>query len=156
MLKMPCGPMMPWLAVILDHNFIDDLSPLVGLARLHHLSIRGGRVDKARPLLQTLSTLPELEHLDLRVNPLTLGFYPSSSYSTPSLTSGPAAADHRAEDAKFRRCLPDEWLARRSAYRALVIDTCPRLSHLDGLCIRERQRAKAKDLVETFANLHVS
>lgn len=50
----------------LNFNFLDDLSPLHGLTRLRKLTVMSNRVAKARPLIELLRTLPELEVLDLR------------------------------------------------------------------------------------------
>lgn len=50
----------------LSHNFIEDLSPLSGLTRLNNLTMIGARIGKCRPITQVLSTMPELESVDLR------------------------------------------------------------------------------------------
>ena len=58
---------------------------------------------------------------------------------------------YKAADAQYRRSLPDEWLAKRSAYRSLVLTACSGLKMLDGLRIGRGQRERAQELVDRFA-----
>lgn len=53
----------------LDYNFIQDVSPLSGLARLAKLSLVGARIAKARPLAAVVASLTELESIDMRCVP---------------------------------------------------------------------------------------
>lgn len=89
------------------------------------------------------------------MNPLTLAFYPPF-VTAPNFDSVPPShsehqilhPDDGAEspqwptiDAKFRKALSDEWYAKRTSYRAIVLQTCPLLVRLDGLgCAKERPR----------------
>lgn len=50
----------------LNFNSLDDLSPLQGLTRLVKLTVIGARIGKCRPVAQVLSSMSELEELDLR------------------------------------------------------------------------------------------
>lgn len=50
----------------LSHNFLEDMRPLAGLSRLRRLSIVGSRLEKSKPVLDVIRTMPELEALDLR------------------------------------------------------------------------------------------
>jgi len=140
--------------LILDNNFVEDLTSLVGMKRLKRLSVQGGQLEKARSIFQTLAQLPELEYLDLRANPVNLGFYPSSYTKLDGSHEDFATSSFSIEDKRYRKTLPGEWLARRSAYRALLIEASPSIRLLDGLKIGSKQRDRAKDLVERFANLH--
>lgn len=104
------------------------------------------------------------------MNPLTLAFYPPLVPTGESLL--PAHAEHRILhpdtlpsstlpsalddpvnnssawrklDTKFRRSLPDEWYHRRAAYRAVVLQSVPTLSRLDGIDVaKERGRLAHK------------
>ena len=58
---------------------------------------------------------------------------------------------YKVADAQYRRALPDEWLAKRSAYRSLVLTACSGLKMLDGLRIGRGQRERAQELVDRFA-----
>jgi len=89
---------------------------------------------------------------------MTLGFYasPNLSVAPPNmnLVSGPensTSKAYKALDTQHRHTLPNEWLARRTAYRALIIEAAPSLKSLDGLKVGRTQRQRARELVERFA-----
>ncbi|GAA5960591.1 hypothetical protein JCM3765_005867 [Sporobolomyces pararoseus] len=154
----------------LDFNFLESLEPLTGLTRLSKLSVVGARLMKVRPVVHVLDTLVELESLDMRMNPITLAFYPPLGPSTETLlpshrehqilhpdslpappssasaltsASAPALPDFIALDSKFRKALPDEWYFKRSAYRAALLHAVPTLVKLDGIdCTRERKKLR--------------
>lgn len=48
--------------------------------------------------------------------------------------------------------MPDEWLAKRSVYRSLLLSALPQLLVLDGLKISQKHRTRARTLLDTFAN----
>lgn len=90
------------------------------------------------------------------MNPLTLPFYPPF-VAAPNVTSIlPSHSEHQilhpedgsdaepqwpAIDAKFRKALSDEWYAKRTTYRAVLLQTCPSMLNLDGLpCAKERPK----------------
>ena len=52
--------------LVLDQNFLAELSPLNGMSRLKRLSVVGARLEKVKGVMQTVASLPELETLDLR------------------------------------------------------------------------------------------
>lgn len=68
----------------LNFNSVDDVEPLVGMNCLARLMIVGNRLSRMRRVCQILSRLGKtgkgtacsLRKLDLRGNPLTIGFYP--------------------------------------------------------------------------------
>lgn len=139
----------------LNYNFIKDLSPLMNLRRLERLSVVGSRIKSVdRGLLAVLESLPELELLDLRQNPLCGSFYPplllKSTPSTSVVTgrdrqsglSSSAAAPHlnqyqivikdeeenewQSIDDRFRKSLPNEFYLKRMTYRSLILKSCRR------------------------------
>ena len=96
---------------------------------------------------------------------MTLSFYPPTTSSSSGRASTASRADEatsanatdsdvifRVQDAQYRRALPNDWLARRSAYRSLVTTASTSLRLLDGLRIGRKQRERARDLVERFAS----
>lgn len=85
---------------------------------------------------------------------MTLSFYapppsPSPEHEDGTVSASDAVA-YKAADAQHRRSLPDEWLAKRSAYRSLLLTACQSLKVLDGLKISKGQRERAHELVDRF------
>lgn len=140
----------------LNYNFVADLRPLAGLARLQKLTVLGSRLRSCgRALVEVLQTLPELELLDVRMNPATLSFYPPLLVED-STEDGVPHANYRIVasrspwsdvDTKFRRSLPNQYYLRRATYRAVVLHTCPRLRLLDGLTVSKADRGRTAKLL---------
>ncbi|GJE91807.1 hypothetical protein PsYK624_079580 [Phanerochaete sordida] len=59
----------------LNYNFLDDVRPLEGLVRLRRLTLIGSRVQHTRQLVRVLRGMLDIEMLDFRMNPCTLGYY---------------------------------------------------------------------------------
>ena len=60
----------------LNYNALRDLRPLLGIARLQRLYLAGNRVERLRRTASVLQHVGRgLEEVDLRGNPLTVGFY---------------------------------------------------------------------------------
>lgn len=82
--------MLPNLRVLnLNYNALRDLRPLLGIVKLQKLFVAGNRISRLRQTAAVLEDLgDELVEVDLRRNPLTVGFYTpqesrSSSASVP-------------------------------------------------------------------------
>ncbi|KAM0790169.1 hypothetical protein ACM66B_005488 [Microbotryomycetes sp. NB124-2] len=151
----------------LNFNFVQDLEPLAGLTRLTSLSVVGARLSKVRPVASVLETMHELQTCDLRMNPLTLPFYPP--FISPPSVAMPSHAEHQilhpddeptrlveprdwsAIDKKFRRTLPDEYYFKRASYRAVVLHSVPSLLQLDGLCL-DKERPKLARVIEKLTS----
>ncbi|KAJ5295759.1 hypothetical protein N7508_010580 [Penicillium antarcticum] len=81
----------------LNFNSVDDVEPLVGMNCLARLMIVGNRLARMRRVSQILSRLGRtgngtacsLRKLDIRGNPLTIGFYP------PAVTGNGTNADRK-------------------------------------------------------------
>ncbi|KAF9561336.1 hypothetical protein CPC08DRAFT_635566, partial [Agrocybe pediades] len=133
--------LLPNLRVLnLNYNFLEDVRGLEGLTRLQKLTVIGSRLKHTKPLIRLVQKMPELEMLDFRMNPCTLGWY------LPLLQNG--SAGWQELDSKFRRDLPDGTYMGRLAYRGLIMERCKRLVVLDGVGITEKERAKASGLLE--------
>ncbi len=74
----------------LDHNLISTLPNLTGMQRLKRLSLVGCRVKKSKSLITAVRGLTELQVLDSRTNPCTLGLY-------APLIAPSAAPTHRGD-----------------------------------------------------------
>ncbi|KII86570.1 hypothetical protein PLICRDRAFT_43203 [Plicaturopsis crispa FD-325 SS-3] len=146
----------------LNYNFLEDARPLEGLTRLRKLTLIGSRLTGTKPLIRLLQRMPDVEMLDFRMNPCTLGWYlpllvkdvpgalqPSEGAATAASGRGERPADRAWQelDSKFRRDLPDEAYIGRLAYRGLAMRACPRMRMLDGVEVSEKERAKANHLL---------
>nr|CDI52567.1 l domain-like protein [Melanopsichium pennsylvanicum 4] len=68
----------------LDHNLVSTLPSLGGMQRLKRLSLVGCRVKKSKSIITAVRGLGELQVLDCRTNPCTLGLY--APLIAPSVT----------------------------------------------------------------------
>ncbi|PWZ00553.1 hypothetical protein BCV70DRAFT_199825 [Testicularia cyperi] len=59
----------------LDHNLISTLPELGAMQRLKRLSVVGCRIKKSKSIIRAVRGLAELQVLDARTNPCTLGLY---------------------------------------------------------------------------------
>ncbi|KAK2865151.1 hypothetical protein FQN49_003865 [Arthroderma sp. PD_2] len=84
----------------LNFNAIPDISSLRGIKRLNRLSLVGNRISRLRRFCKTLGGIGgshgSLTRVDLRGNPLTIGFYP-----TP--VSGSGKQQHEPDEQKVQR-----------------------------------------------------
>ncbi|KAF9013368.1 hypothetical protein BDQ17DRAFT_1343296 [Cyathus striatus] len=153
--------LVPNLRVLnLNYNFLEDARPLEGLTRLQKLTIIGSRLKNTKPLIRLLQRMPDVEMLDFRMNPCTLGWYlPLLVKDVPGALQpsegggngkGEKVAAHAWQelDSKFRRDLPDESYIGRLAYRGLVMRACPRIRMVDGVGVSEKERTKADQLLQ--------
>ncbi|CAL1713429.1 unnamed protein product [Somion occarium] len=68
--------MAPNLRVLnLNYNFLEETWPLDGLTRLRKLTIIGSRINASKHLIRVLRGKQDIEMLDFRMNPCTLGWY---------------------------------------------------------------------------------
>ncbi|KAF9454832.1 hypothetical protein P691DRAFT_804192 [Macrolepiota fuliginosa MF-IS2] len=163
------GKLTPNLRVLnLNYNFLEDARPLEGLTRLEKLTIIGSRLRKSKPLIRLVQRMPDIEMLDFRMNPCTLGWYlpllvkdvpgalqPSESKNSTGgeeQTQEKISTSWQELDAKFRRDLPDELYIGRLAYRGLIMRACRRLRMLDGVGVSEKERTKAQKLLMGILN----
>ncbi|KAG9092056.1 hypothetical protein FRC06_000267 [Ceratobasidium sp. 370] len=144
----------------LNYNFLSDVRPLDGLVRLRKLTIIGSRLKATKPLLRSLQSMKEIEMLDFRMNPFSLGWYlpllvrDVPGALQPSEATGKRDAPWSDLDVKFRRDLPDELYIGRLAYRGLVMRVCTQLRVMDGIEITAPERAKAQKLLAGIEKSH--
>ncbi|KAG8733161.1 hypothetical protein FRC11_008304 [Ceratobasidium sp. 423] len=153
--------LVPNLRVLnLNYNFLSDARPLGGLMRLRKLTVIGSRLKATKPLLRSLQSMKELEMLDFRMNPFSLGWYlpllvrDVPGALQPSETNGKNDTPWSDLDIKFRRDLPDELYIGRLAYRGLVMRVCPQARIMDGIEITQPERAKAQKLLQGIEQTH--
>lgn len=143
------GQMTPNLRVLnLNFNAIRDIKPLLGIVRLKKLHLAGNRLARLRKTTNVLAQFSNLTRVDLRNNPLTLGFYPPPSEKRvvihdgldderDVLLTGPFTLPEgdRESDVVYAGRLDMETRMRRRVYEMLVLGGCVRLKVLDGLLV---------------------
>ncbi|KAH8818980.1 hypothetical protein DL96DRAFT_1622597 [Flagelloscypha sp. PMI_526] len=140
------GSMTPNLRMLnLNYNFLGDdafqlpKSTTGKLERLRKVSVVGAKVGSVKTFVRWLEGLvgDEVEVIDFRMNPCTLGWY--LPLTLPSSSS---------PDTHFRRSLPDSTYVGRLAYRGLVMRICGKsLNELDGVGIGEKERVKVEEVL---------
>lgn len=94
----------------MNFNSVTELEPLVGMNCLSRLAVAGNRLARMRRVCQILSRLGRtskgnpcsLRKLDMRGNPLTIGFYP------PALTGNGSNADRKKLKDQANAVIPQE------------------------------------------------
>ncbi|KAK4943080.1 Protein nud1 [Elasticomyces elasticus] len=132
-----------------NFNAIKDITPLRKMAHLNRLLLAKNRVKRLRRTCLVLSRLASLERIDLRDNPLTIGFYSPVSGIADSKKSLSAARYHLPEglpkeDASWVKALDEVTGLKRRTIELLLADHCKELVELDGLTLC-RKRLGSKD-----------
>lgn len=154
------GRKLPNLQILnLNYNALRDLRPLLGIASLRNLFVAGNRISRLRQTATVLKRLgEELVEVDVRRNPLTVGFYtPQESTSAPekrmvvqehNQVREPIAEDsaevghakeyllppvNRETDTLSRARLDEDTKLRRRVYEMLMVSGCTGLALLDGM-----------------------
>lgn len=152
------GQLMPNLRTLnVNFNALSDLSPLQFIPRLKKLLVAGNRLADSTLVTQLLTEFPHLTQLDVRDNPVTLGFYAPLQVLVPTNDSGftdpfvlPDADAVR--DVTFARRLDEATRLRRRLHQVVLVASCRRLRMLDGLAIRRRDILARDQLLQTLIN----
>ena len=127
----------------LNFNALRDIQPLLGIVRLKRLQLAGNRLTRLRLTTTVLSQFPTLSSVDLRNNPLTIGFYPPviersmvvhEAKEADAVNADPyILGDANVErDEKYASCLDMDTRMLRRVFDILIVQSCPRLKILDG------------------------
>lgn len=142
----------------LNFNALKDIKPLMGIVRLKRLDLAGNRIARLVSLACTLAQFGSLTSVDVRNNPLTLGFYPpvtdtrlvvhgsnEAGQEAPAepFTLGPA---DRGKDERYTACLDMRTRMLRRVFEMMVLSNCARLETLDGLDV-DRPGIQIRDQV---------
>jgi Leucine-rich repeat (LRR) protein len=145
----------------LNSNALRDIKPLLGIVRLKKLHLAGNRLNRLRKTANVLGMFPSLSRVDLRSNPLTLGFYTlgterrivvhsrsDGNDDEEAQACNPFEAEDQDEgkDASYAGRLDMETRMRRRVYEMLILGGCARLRVLDGLGV-EREWQDVRDAV---------
>lgn len=130
----------------LNFNALKDIEAMTGIVRLKRLLLTGNRLTRLRKSANVLSQFHGLRELDMRSNPLTLGFYSLDMRSHAVLQAAesrnqtgsrmepftlPPAIPHI--DDRYRKTLDSETELRREVYELIIAKRCKALRILDGL-----------------------
>ena len=164
------GHKLPNLQMLnLNYNAIRDLRPLLGIASLRNLFVAGNRISRLRQTATVLEHLGEgLIEVDVRRNPLTVGFYTPQDY-TPAAENRIVAQEHKhvrefmAESTEVRNTtayllplvngetdtlsrarLDEDTKLRRRVYEMLMLSGCAGLALLDGIEV-DRSEVECRD-----------
>lgn len=148
------GQLMPNLRTLnLNFNAISDLSPLRFIPRMKKLLVAGNRLADSTTATELLIEFPHLTQLDLRDNPVTLGFYASlqvlvsknGDYDPFTL---PEADTERDETYSSR--LDEMTKLRRRLHHIVFAASCKRLRTLDGLPMRRETVLRKDDVYQVL------
>ena len=150
------GQTMPNLRTLnINFNAVSDLRPLQYVPRLKKLLVAGNRLGDSTKVTRLLSEFPHLTQLDVRDNPMTLGFYaplqvlvPQSGSELPDPFVLPAA--DVARDEAFAARLDEGTRLRRRLHQVVLVASCKRLRVLDGLSMRRRDVLARDSLLDTL------
>ena len=139
----------------LNYNAICDLRPLLGVVTLRKLFLAGNRVSRLRRSAAVIDRLGKaLLELDLRNNPLTVGFYTPQDRSQDEkrMVSRKSYAPREEADIgdgqwkayllppldgeadeRSKERLDEDTKLRRRVYEMLIVNGCKNLERLDGL-----------------------
>ena len=139
------GQLMPNLRTLnLNFNAISDLSSLRFIPRMKKLLVAGNRLADSTAVTELLTDFPHLTRLDLRDNPVTLGFYPPLQVLVSTKEDGAVdpfvlpEADAEKDEA-FAGRLDEGTRLRRRLYHIVFAASCKRLRILDGLRVHRKQ-----------------
>lgn len=139
------GQQMPNLRTLnVNFNAIANLAPLRFIPRLKNLLAAGNRLVDSTSVTKLLIDFPHLSRLDVRDNPMTLGYYaPSqalvlmnSEDKSARFTLPDADEEH---DMKFSSRLDEATRLRRRLHQVVLAASCKRLRMLDGLQVRRKE-----------------
>ncbi|KAK9369369.1 hypothetical protein V1509DRAFT_620582 [Lipomyces kononenkoae] len=144
----------------LSFNELSDISNLKDIPKLRRLYLIGNKIKGMEHLASVIATFPALQVLDMRMNPLTLSFYPpvlkvtdkDTEKDTPAantlgahslsrkdlhrqynlVMSRQAQSAWEKRDRQFETHLSRLSLMKRQAYQGLMFISAPALMWLDG------------------------
>ena len=162
-----------------NYNAIHDLRPLLGIVKLEKMFLAGNRVSRLRRTAAVLDRVGKgLLEVDLRNNPLTVGFYTPQEPAREEKRVIPHGRNSRASDQDAqhdlheigvyllpnidkaadnlsRERLDEATKLRRRVYEMLVINGCKTLERLDGLEVDREMVGRRDGVWERLIELGV-
>ncbi|KAI9170869.1 Septation initiation network scaffold cdc11 [Paramyrothecium foliicola] len=155
-LPLNMGQLMPNLRNLnMNFNGISDLSPLRYIPRLKKLLVAGNRLTDSTMVMELLTEFPHLAQLDLRDNPVTLGFYAplqiivstAKARSVDLFTLPDADVEN---DKSYASRLDTTTVLRRRLHQVVFVANCKRLRKLDGLPVQRSEFTKKDDVYQSL------
>lgn len=152
-------------ALNLNFNAIKDLKHIRGCTHLNKLLVSGNRLDRLRRTCRATHSVPTLKKIDLRDNPLTVGFYApmdnrpraqmplnhdSATYKPYSLPRLDANIDTR-----WIKRLDELTATKRGIMELLLAHGCPKLTEVNGLPF-DRVAAASNEFLSRLITLGVA
>lgn len=151
------GQLMPNVRTLnLNFNAISDLAPLRFIPRMKKLLVAGNRLADSTTVTELLTDFPHLTQLDLRDNPVTLGFYAPLQVLVSTKDGGEAAdpfalpAADVERDELFTTRLDEMTKLRRRLHQVVFSASCKRLRLLDGLPLNRHAIFAKDDVFQTL------
>ncbi|KAL9052851.1 MAG: hypothetical protein Q9162_005150 [Coniocarpon cinnabarinum] len=164
------GTLVPNLRILnLNANGIKDIRPLEGIVALNKLLVAQNRLSRLRNFVKVLNRLSallpdgsRLDEIDVRANPLTLGFYAAmdgslrTSKRDVTIPCKQTATGHvlqeqeQAVDELHLSRLDRDMKMKRRVYEMLIGSKCGKLKKLDG---KEFERDKLQRQDDTWDGL---
>jgi protein NUD1 len=148
----------------LNFNAVQDLQPLKGCGRLNKLMVAGNRLNKLRRTCIALTRLPALTKIDLRDNPLTVGFYPPFRESR-LVVQGVVATDvqdpctlppvGQALDSRWVTHLDEGTKMKRRTIELFLAKGCAGLVELDGLAFDRVVLLQQDEIWQKLTNMGI-
>ncbi|KAI9774332.1 MAG: hypothetical protein M1840_004226 [Geoglossum simile] len=133
----------------LNFNALSDIRPLRGIKRLKKLLLAGNRLTRLRKTTSVLAKLHNLSGIDIRNNPLTVGFYLAATESRlvrnsiehihPDVDPFSLPTGDKEADGPYRARLDEDTKLKRKVYEMLIGFGCPYLKELDGMIFDKDQ-----------------
>ena len=163
----------------INYNAIRDLQPLLGIVKLERLFLAGNRLSKLRRTIRILQRLgTTLLEVDLRNNPLTVGFHtpqePAREENRVALQRRNRHTNNEDQDPESKRIdafllpalnkemdntlrerLDEDTKLRRRVHELLIAHACPQLERLDGLHLDMRTVKKKDGVWERLVELGI-
>lgn len=166
----------------INYNAIRDLQPLLGIVKLERLFLAGNRLSKLRRMIRVFQRLgTTLLEVDLRNNPLTVGFHTpqeptredknrgalqkrnqhhltDTEDQDPEMKSIEAfllPALNKEMDNTLRERLDEDTKLRRRVHELLIAHACPHLERLDGVSSDMKVMKKRDGVWERLVELGI-
>ncbi|SZF00797.1 unnamed protein product [Blumeria hordei] len=129
----------------LNFNALKDIRPIKGILRLKKLHLAGNRLVGVDSIADLFLRFPALTIVDLRCNPLTVGFYSpilEGQMAPHDVVNGQEAENQEPytlskadsiKDNMYKSCLDMRTRMKRRIYEMYLVSSAHRLKYLDGL-----------------------